>query len=210
MAEIIYKPNSHKYHEEQANKDENEKNLKPVVTGNVVAKKESAGKKIANTFLAETMENTGKYMLHDVVIPAVVDTIVDALTSGISMLFKGSPAPSRGRRSDSGKVNYTSYARSSNSGYKEREERRYDRDRYGMLDICYETRGDAIEVRDCLIEVMDKYHVVSVSDYYELARQGDQINYTDRKYGWYDLGDLAISRDRDGYRIRLPKPEALD
>lgn len=210
MAEINYKPNSHKYNEGHA--DEDKKELKPVVQGNVIVKKESAGKKLANTFLAESASNVGKYTVHEVIVPAIIDTVVDALTSAISMLFKGSPGAYRGRRNSEGKVNYTSYSRGGSTGLRERERGTlaYDRDRYGMLDIIFDTRGDAIEVRDCLIEVMDKYKVVSVSDYYELSKAGDQINYTDRKYGWYDLGDLAISRDRDGFRIRMPKPEALD
>lgn len=211
MPDVVYKPNSHKYHEEQNGEKEEKKELTPVVRGNVTVKKESVGKKMANTFLAESAENVGKYMLHDVVIPAIVDTVVDALTSGISMLFKGSPSTYRRHKDSNGRTNYTSYSRTSSEASRSPKEAfKYDRDRYGTLDICFDSRGDAIEVRDCLIEVMDKYHVVSISDYYELARAGDQANYTDRKYGWYELGDLAISRDRDGYRIRLPKPEALD
>lgn len=213
MADIVYKPNSHKYHEEAANDEKNEesKNLKPVVTGTAKVKKESAAKKVANTFLAESAENVGKYMLHDVVIPAVVDTVVDALTSGISMLFKGSPSSYKARKDSNGRVNYTSYSRSSNEPSKGlREALSYDRDRYGLLDIHFASRGDALEVRDCLIEVMDKYKVVSVSDYYELSGALDEIRYTDRKYGWYELGSLDISRDREGFKIRLPRPEALD
>lgn len=203
-----YKPNSHKSKEDP----KDEKKITPVVRGNVTVKKESVGHKFADTFLAETVQNTGKYMINEVVIPAIVDTIVDALTSGISMLFKGSPTSTR-RKSSNGRTNYSSFSRgggSSSDRERDRDERRFSRDRYGLLDIIFDTRGDALEVRDCLYEVMDKYHVVSVSDYYELSKAGDQATYTDRKNGWYELGDMQITRDRDGFRIKMPRVESLD
>ena len=207
--DYTYPSNSNKSKETQKTE---EKHITPVVRGKVQVKKESIGHKMADTFLAESIQNTGKYMVNDVLIPAVVDTIVDALTSGISMLFKGSPTSRRSTYGRSGRsTDYTSFSRVKDNGRETRPT--FTRDRHGLLDIVMESRGDAIEVRTSLMDIMDKYQVVSVFDYYEMCGAGNQAEYTDRKYGWYgpwNENDLQITRDRDGFRIRMPRVEVLD
>ena len=199
-----YASNSHRSREV---KEEEEKKLTPVVRGNVKVKKEPISRKFADTFLADNMENVKSYVFNDVIVPAITDAIVDALTSGIGMLFKGNPSAGRRvNKSQGSRTNYTSYSREDS-----RQQRRTPtRDRHGYVDIIFDTRADAQEVMDCLDEVLDKYKVISIADFYELAGASDQSTYTDRNYGWYDLSGMVITRDRDGYRIKLPKPEALD
>lgn len=198
-----YASNSHKSKEADEKKE-----LSSVVRGNVTVKKEPISRKFADTFLADNLQNVRSYVFNDVIVPAITDAIVDALTSGIGMLFKGNPTAGRNRNKPAGnRVNYSSYSRDESRSSNRRTQ---PRDRHGYADIIFDTRGDAQEVMDCLDEVLDKYKVISIADFYDLAGVPEESNYTDRNYGWYDLNGMVITRDRDGYRIKLPKPEVLD
>lgn len=199
-----YRPNTDDYRESK--ESEEARAIAPVVKGNVKVKKESVGKKFADVFLADNLDNVKSYIIFDVIVPEITDTIVNALTGGISMLFKGTPTNRRGSSHSNNRTNYSVISRSPSQA----ERRTNVRDRHGVMDIIFDTRGDALEVKDCLLEIIDKYKMVSIADYYDLAKVGDQSNYTDRNYGWFELDDIQVTRDRDGYRLRLPRPEALN
>lgn len=54
-----------------------------------------------------------------------------------------------------------------------------------------------------MIDVLDEYDVVTVGDFYDLVDM-DSV-YTDRDWGWDNLGGAYVDRVRDGYIIRLPR-----
>lgn len=201
------KPNSNKYKAEQKKDQEVKHEVKKVVKGKTVAKKEPISRKFADVFLSENAQDVKSYILIDVLVPAIKDTIADMITNSISMIFWGT---SGGRRSSSSgrpasKVSYSSYYKSPNE--RERASRR-STDRYGFNDIIFETRGDCQEVMECLDDIIDRYKEVTVADFYELA--GQDSTFTDQKYGWTDLADMAPVRCGDGYKIRMPKAQPLD
>ena len=47
-----------------------------------------------------------------------------------------------------------------------------------------------------------------MADFYDLV--GMTSNYTDNKYGWYDMRSAYVQAVNGGYIIRLPKPVALN
>ena len=59
-----------------------------------------------------------------------------------------------------------------------------------------------------LRSILREYDVVSVADFYETV--GAPSNYTDNKYGWTNLDDVKIQRDRNGYIIDFPRVEEID
>ena len=75
-------------------------------------------------------------------------------------------------------------------------------------DIVIPSRQEADEVLEKMDEIIDRYDIVSVSDYYDLV--GETGNYTDNKYGWSSLRTAEVVRVRDGYIIKLPKPKVID
>lgn len=186
--------------------EEKKKDIKPVVKGNVKVKKEPLSRKFSDVFLADSVDNVKSYVIFDVIVPAIKNLIVDMTTNSIDMLVNGrSGSSSRSRRGGS-HTSYSSYFRGD-----DRPSRRTasPRERYSYNDIIFETRGDANEVLDIMMEVLDKYKVISIADYYELSNANVQEQYTDRSYGWFELDDAHIIRDRDGYRISLPRPESI-
>mgnify|MGYP006874877087 FL=1 len=50
--------------------------------------------------------------------------------------------------------------------------------------------------------------MVSVADLYDLVGITGKV--TDNNFGWTDLRNASVTRDRDGYLINLPRAIALD
>lgn len=196
-----YKSNSHKSKEVATN---NKPEVSKVTTGVAKKKKKSEVTKFANTFLAEDVTNVKTYIVEEVLVPAAKKALADIVTNGIDMLLYGEV---RTKTKEKGsKVSYSGY-------YARRDSRESDRDRdgsrrrnrsgYDYDEIGFETRGDAESVLDSMFELLDKYEVVSVGDYYDLA--GISGNYIDNKFGWTSLRNADVRRTRDGYIIDLPR-----
>lgn len=201
-----FKGNSNKSKEQ-----EEELKRTPVVKGNITVKKDSVGKKFSDVFLSDTIDNVKSYLVFDIVVPALKDLIVDMITNGTNMLINGNTygAGNKKKKHNGDHTSYTSYYRGGSSRNDD-DRRQPRRDRYGLTEIGFDSRADAKEVMDMLLELLDNFKVVSVADYYEISNAGELETYLDRKYGWYELDNIQITRDRDGYKLKLPRPEPLD
>ena len=78
---------------------------------------------------------------------------------------------------------------------------------HDAMGVRHET-GEQAKVLNQMIDALATYNCVSVADLYDLV--GMTSNYTDNKYGWYDLRTAYIQGVSGGYVIRLPKPVALN
>ena len=194
-----YKPNSHKYRNEQ--KELPKKKVEKVVKGNVRVRKKTQASKFKDVFISEDVSNVKSYILMDVLIPAIKKAVSDIVTDGIDMILYGGSGGGSRKRSRSSKISYTNY-------YDRRdEERRHSDSRtrsgYGVDDIVLDTRGEAEDILQRMDELIDTYGIVSVADLYDLV--GVSGNYTDNKYGWTNIRNAEPVRVRDGYMLRLPK-----
>lgn len=194
-----YKPNSHKYKQEQSSPPSDRKKLDKVVNGTVKTKKKSELTKFTEVFIPEDISNIKNYILLDVLVPAIKNTIEDIITNGIRMLLRGE-AGSRKPNSTASSISYNRYY----------DQRRYSepntvqtRNGYNYNEIILETRGEAEEVLTRMDEAIDTYGLVSVADLYDLV--GITGNYTDNKYGWTNIRNAEIIRVREGYMIKMPK-----
>ena len=194
-----YKPNSHKYKQEQSSPPSDRKKLDKVVNGAVKTKKKSELTKFAEVFIPEDISNIKNYILLDVLVPAIKNTIEDIITNGVRMLLRGEVG-SRKPNSPASSISYNRYY----------DQRRYNepntvqtRNGYNYNEIILETRGEAEEVLTRMDEAIDTYGLVSVADLYDLV--GITGNYTDNKYGWTNICNAEIIRVREGYMIKMPK-----
>lgn len=179
--------------------------VKPVVTGKVTKKKSSVGKKFADIFLSEDIGDVKRYILCDVLIPGIKDGLYDIFSGTINMLFYGDAGSSRsrkGRSSGNGYVSYSSYY----SGGK-KTERKAQKGVFSLDEIIFEDKDDVMEVKYGLMDLMERYNVVTVSEYYDLAEQPHDWAAGD--FGWYDLTDMQVMRDRDGWKLKMPRVEQL-
>lgn len=193
-----YKPNSHRYKEEQRANSTDKKRVEKVVRGKVKTKPKSGVSKLTDVFISEDAANVKSYIVMDVLVPAVKKAISDIVRDGIDMILYGE---ARGRKSSSS-TSYVSYR-----DYSRRDDDRRDsgsrRTGYGHEDIILESRGEAEEVLSRMDELIDMYGTVSVADLYDLI--GKSCAYTDNKYGWTNIRNAEPVRVRDGYLLKLPK-----
>lgn len=165
-------------------------------------------KKKDGGFFAAAVKDVGLYVLNEVLVPAVKNTISEIVTSGINMLlFNGDNVAQSRRQNTRPKVSYNNiysngYSRSM-TNYSLRE-RRSDR----TMDIEFSDPRDANAVLDRMYELLDRYGHVTVSDLYQLV--GIDTNYTDKKWGWRDLSDASVKRGGNNlYILCLPDSEAI-
>lgn len=184
-----------------------ERKVERIVKGNVVRKKKTLGKKMAETFIGDDSKNVFQYIIYDVLIPAAKETLSSMVSGGIEMLLFGE---TRGRntRRDKGRsyVSYGDYYK--NNERRDRDRERSTRARHNFDDITLDSRGEAEEVLSALVDMVEDYGMASVADYYEMV--GVTSNFTDNKYGWTNLSSASVSRVRGGYLINLPRVEPLD
>lgn len=202
---VAVPPNSHKSKEEKEKKQ-----IKKVAQGK--RKKKSLGRKFSETFIKSDAESVGSYIFFDVLVPAIVDTFRDIINSSLDMFLYGdSRGPSRGRSSPrgGGTKSYVSYRDYYEQGKrKELPAPRRSAYKEASEEVVFESRAEAEDIIDAMINLIDTYDMVSVREFYEMV--GLDFEFTDEKYGWTNLSNVSVSRIRDGYIINLPRPVLLD
>lgn len=214
-------PNSHKYKEEQKKAasgqttkkdtvDDREKMAPVVKKEGVVSAKKPLGQKFIETFIPEDVADVKSYVVMDVIIPGIKNTVLDVL----EMMFFGEV---RGRKKksyyDNGgkeRVSYNSYYRSDSSSRSSRSrDRRDDRDdKLDYRSIILRDRGDAEEVVDQMRKRIKEYGAASIADLFDLIDVTGR--YTDNNWGWTDERDIGMRRVSKGYLIDVPEAEFLD
>lgn len=174
-----------------------------VIKGTVIKRE----KPILMRIFGESMKGVGVFILWDVVVPAVKEMILDAIKNGGEMLLYGSEEKSSRIKRDRGRsvVEY-------NSIFDSRRRERYTitpkkASRFAFDDIALQTRDDAVQVLDNLLELIDQYGFARVSDFYEMVDVDGE--YTDNKWGWDNLRTAEIKRVREGWILILPKPDPI-
>lgn len=208
------KPNSHQYHKEmaEAEKDIPEKKVNKIVSNMVTRKKKTLGRRFVDIFFkdGESIGDIKTYLLEEVLVPAIKENIADMVNGAIGMLFFGEARRRPANRSQNAtRVNYGGYF---NGGGNERRERmasstRNRNDRESLSDFIFESRADAEQVQDEMLELLDTYNQVTVADYLDML--GISSEFTDNKYGWTNLNGMKVVHARGGYRLDLPRETAL-
>lgn len=197
--------NSHK------SKETAEKRATRVVNSKARIREKSLGTKFRETFIGEEVGEAKSYILFDVIVPAIKEMIVDTVENAVEMIFGvgGSGRRRSGKSRSSGEsVSYTAYYKSKSDGDRRPVAKRDSDDRYESKEIIVDTRGEAEELLDVLMEHLDTYKKVSVGDLYDYMEKTP--DFTDYKYGWTNLRNAYIKRVRDGYLLVLPRVIPLD
>jgi hypothetical protein len=78
---------------------------------------------------------------------------------------------------------------------------------HDFTDIIIATRGEAEDVLDRMRDLINEYQVATVSDFFDLV--GLTGEFTDDKWGWYDLRSATIRPVRGGYMFVLPRTQPI-
>lgn len=197
-----YKPNSHKYKDEQ--KKVPEKRVQKVISTNAKVKKTGGFKKFLNNFVEEDADSVKNYIVADVVIPAAKKLISDIVRDGIDMILYGGTNP-RKTGSSGSKISYRNfYDDKRDDRHRPTTSTRFDYDNVG-----WDSRGAADAAIAEMSDIIDVFGFVTVSDLYEMANLS--APYTSNKYGWMSVSTAEVYRGRDGmYYIKLPKASPID
>lgn len=193
-----YKPNSHKYKE---NQETSEKRVEKVISGTAKTKKNEV-RKFRDIFISEDISNVKSYVLMDVLVPAIKNAIVDIVTDGVNMIF--GTGSGRKKTSGSNYVSYRDYSRET-----KRDDNRVSSGRFAYDDILFPSRGEADAVLEQMDAIIEEYGYVTVADMYDMA----DLNapYTGNRYGWTSVRRAEIVRVRGGdYVIKLPRAMPID
>lgn len=199
-----YKPNSHRFKDEQKTVEEQRK-VEKVVNGAVKTKKKSGVERTAEAIISDIITDifipAGKKLITD-----VAKNIFDKARDGIDTLLYGEYGKPRG---DSPVKR--AYSKCYDSRFAERS--RFDEENRGRSTIdfdtiTYDSRGEAeMVLAEMRARIVD-YGMVTVSDMFEMS--GLQQPYTSHKYGYTNLDTSSVERGRDGYIIKLPRVKSLD
>ena len=182
-----------------------------VKQGRVVSTKPTLGKRIRSLFIADDVEDVGGYLVNELIVPFIKDTILDL---GEMLLFGqvSGRRRSRGRRSYSNiSTDYSaSYRSPRDRDRRDRDEKRYSRrgTDTDYREIILSDRNDARNVVASLHDRIKTYGSASVADLLELVDQSSV--YTDTAYGWRSPEQIGISRVGRGWLIDVDDAEALD
>lgn len=183
---------------------EDRQKLEKVVTGGVSVKQKK-GSKIAKAFFGdeEEIHEIKDRVLFDTIIPTIKDIFLDSLATLLGV--NRSRFSSSGRRVTADRVSYGRYYEDSKSSSRPsvRTVTAFNTD-----DVVFDQNGDAEYVLDRMFEMLERYGVVRVTDFYDLA--GVSVDYTASKYGWNSLKNTRVVRTRDGYVVDLPRAMPID
>lgn len=181
-------------------KQPDRKRMEKITTGTVKTTKHSASNSVVE-FLAP--------VIADAIVPTLKDALVSIVTNGINILIYGDSGNSSSSRPISsisyGRTNYSRISTDRKTGGRPNTQ---SRSRQNFDDLMFESRGEAQIVLDELRNVIQTYGVVTVLDAYDLC--GQDAPYTSEKYGWMNLDNAYIERNRQGYVIRFPRAVPID
>lgn len=198
-----YPGNSHKSKDVKKTAPTDEKKIQKRVSKPAKTKKKGELRKIAEEFIVDDVKNIKTYVITDVLIPTIKETIWDILTNTLDMFLFNGTKDHRKRGKSSPKISYRDYYDSKND-----RGRNYEiRDRFDYDDLEFDSRGEADAVLTGMLETIDQYGVVSVADMYDMADV--TAPYTGNRYGWTSLRNAEVVRVRNAYIIKLPKAKPI-
>ncbi len=203
-----YQSNSHRSKNANAGRTiidiDSEGKVKKVVTGKVRTKKKTGIRRFAEAFIVEDMHNVKDYLIMDVLLPKIKETVLTIATTGLAMALCGEKE--KNRNANTSKVSY--------GGFYSRQNRDDDRYRtqpksvHDYSDIIFDSQADAMEVLRRLDETITAYGIATVADLYDAV--GVTSDYTAENYGWTDLRGAKAIRGVDGWELRLPRAMPID
>lgn len=191
-----------------------EKKKGPIVSGKVSRRKKPLGVRFREMFLADSDQSVFDYIVGDVLVPALKDMMTDAVSQGFERMIYGETRPNRRRSSSTafGGTNYTNYNNRYSNSPRPAERPSVNRRARGSHDfdgIVLDSRSEAEEVINTLVDYIGKYEQATVQDLYELV--GEPFHHTDSKWGWTSLEMAGVRRvGTNGYMLVLPKTEPID
>lgn len=204
-----YKPNSHRFKESQpatpAPAAPEQKKVEKVISGKATIKPKGELAKFFETFFAEDLSKVKDYLLKDVIVPTIKDTIWTVIARGSERMLYGE-AGHAPKNSKLPYVNYNSLFKQTPSSTPSNSS---SNSQYGVDNIILEDRGDAERLLAAMKGHIEQFGEVSISTLYEFMDEpiGDFVS---TRWGWRSLNTAGIMRTSNGgYKLDLPRAISL-
>jgi hypothetical protein len=188
-----------------------DKKIEKVIVGEVIQKPKPITRRFREIFLGGDAKQAARYVTADVVLPALRNLIVDMTVKGMERIVFGESSYRRRP------IEYRPRVQYNNPINRMRDPRelgrlpdqppRYRTERRSFNDIIFSNRAEAETVVETLLDIIDKYEVVSLADLYELV--GLPSTHVDNKWGWTYLKNVEIRQVREGSLIDFPPLEEI-
>lgn len=175
------------------------------ITGSTKVKKKNELSKFAGELISDDASHVKSYIVTQVLIPTLKDTIVKIIKNAVDIIFFGEPRSEKKRERDGIRPSYRAYYDDRDDRYDSRRSQDYGK-AYYFEDVVFESKLDAEIVRDQLFECCERYNLARVADYYEFGRYKPEP--ADFNYGWLKLNDdntRIVTTSRGEYIIKLPR-----
>lgn len=180
-----------------------------ILQGEVVRKKKPLGTRFREVFFGGDFKGSMRHIASVTVMPAIRNLLFDTGVEALKQTILPNRDP-RSRPMSGSLASRITYHTPVNRD--PREDPRMDPRMAPAIvaasdvgDLGFSMREDAEMVLDALQEKIDRHRFVSVRDLYTFL--GRPTNYTDEYRGWSALGEVQIIQTREGYILRLPRPE---
>lgn len=207
----------------KADTPEKEK-VEKVITGQAVTRKKPLGKRFMETFSGADNKSVGQWVFTDILVPSIKNLIYETFKTGLEMKLFGQARTPRMGGGLGNQVAFTAYNRMSapmmgqspmfnnpmmqnNQMPQQGQLSPQARQMHDFKEIIMPSRQDAVVVLEKLYELLSKFNVVSVSDFY--AACGITPEFTDERWGWYSLQGSDISHSSQGWLVDLPNPSVI-
>ena len=185
-----------------------EKVVESVINGDeFVSRRRSLGKKIVDILFNGDIQDVKSYVINDVFIPAVKETIFEMVNKGLDMVLFGGSSRSVSKQNNQTYISYNNYSKRTTPETRQRSVRRVE-ERADEEDLIFRERGPAELVLEKIFAIFEEYHIVTKADLNDILNRSG--NFTDNNWGWTDLNGACVERVRGGYLLNLPKMKHLD
>lgn len=185
----------------------------PVASARQVRRKRSLGRTFIGVFFSGDPKQAFHLAIEDVVVPALRDTLFEALSTGLDQVINGKFESRASRRvpanqqTGPGRTNYASYSDPKPAPAVQRTMSREARVRHDFDEIVFDSRIGASDVLSRLYDILARNEQVTVADLYALSNL--RSDHTDFRWGWTNLEGAGV-RGRSGhFFLDLPRPTAL-
>lgn len=191
------------------------KDIQKVVTVDAVQRKKPLGRRFKELFFGGDAKSSVKYVVTDVLIPALKNMVVDAGTEGLKRSVYGESYLRRRHEVGRPRVSYNAMDRFAPplvDRYSRRPTMLPDQPphmsrRRDSEELILHSREEAETVIERLSDIIDKYDVVTIADLHDLV--GLPTTYVDNKWGWSVLKYATVRQVHEGYLLDLPPVEPI-
>lgn len=186
---------------EEKNKDAAD--VAGVSQGAVKRKRKGILSKLSQAVFYTPKEEVEDYLIDQVIVPTIMNSIADILGDAIDYVFRGRP----GGRSNRSKNSYGSNVQTDYRAISEAPggRRRAPGAMRGTDEVVFKSRAEATDVLEELVNAVDRFGRASVYNFYEAARLSAPNGYVDQNFGWYDLSSAHAENYKGDWYLVMPK-----